>query len=145
MKYISHLNIGESGAGMMTETADHVASVAIIVRMAAERRVQAQLTTFVGCPDVLVNGVNSFQYTTAQLLKFAKFHRLFHAMVFQIIHSLRRLEGARAGNSQSVHIRKFALLGSVDVIGRSVIQRKVLVEYLSLIASRWSLIYNSGR
>lgn len=78
----SHLNVGEGGTRMMAETADHVTGVAIIVRVATERRVQAQFAAFIGCADVLVNGVHGLQYAAGQLLKFAKFYWLFHAMVF---------------------------------------------------------------
>lgn len=129
----SYLNVGEGGTGMMTETADHVTGVTIIVRVTTERRVQTQFTTFIGCADVLVNGVDGFQYAAGQLLKFAKFHWLLHAVVFQIIYSLRCLEGARASNRQPIHIREFTLFGSVDIISGSEIETKIFMKNLSLI------------
>lgn len=125
----SYLNIGESGTGMMTETADHITSITVIIRMATEWRIQTQFPAFVGRADILINRVHSLQYSAGQFLKLAKFHWLFHAMIFQIIHSLRCLEGIWTGNRQSIHIRKFALLGGVGIISRSEIQRKILMDY----------------
>lgn len=104
---------------MMTETADHVARVAVIVRVAAEWRVQAQLAALVGRADVLVDGIHGFQYTAGQLLELAQLHRFLHAMILQVVHSLGGLEGARTGDRQSVHVRELALLGGVDVISGS--------------------------
>lgn len=127
----SHLNIGESSARMVTETANHVAGVAVIIRMATERRIQAQFATLVGCADVLVNRVHGLEYTTGEFLKFAQLHWLLHAMVLQIVHALRRLKGARAGDRQPIHIRKFTLLGSIDVIGGSETKNRVSIENLS--------------
>lgn len=115
----------------MAETADHVARVAVIVRMATERRVQAQFAALVGRADVLVNGVHGLEDAAGQLLEFAKFHRLLHAMVLQIIHPLRRLKGARAGDCKPIHVRKFALLGGVGVISGSESQEEISVKNLS--------------
>jgi len=118
-RYRAHLDVGEGGARVMTQAADHVAGVAVIVRVATEWRVEAQLAALVGRTDVLIHGIHGLQDTAGQLFKFAQLHWFLHAMVLQVVHPLDRLKGARAGDRQSVHVRKLALLAGVDVIGGS--------------------------
>lgn len=89
----------------MAETAYHVTGVAIIVGMATEWGVQAKLPALLGAANILVNGVHGFQNTAGQFLEFAKFHRFVHAVVLKVIESLRRLEGVRSGDGQTVHVR----------------------------------------
>lgn len=70
---------------MMRKTADVVTSVTVVVRMATEGRVQAELTTLLNCLNVLIDGVNSLQDAATHLLEFAQLGRLFDAVVFQVV------------------------------------------------------------
>lgn len=89
----------------MAETAYHVTCVAIIVGMATERGIQAELPALLGAANILVNGIHGFQNTAGQFLEFAKFHRFVHAVVLKVIESLGGLESVRSGDGQTVHVR----------------------------------------
>lgn len=104
----------------MAQAANHVAGVAVVVRVTAERRVEAQFAAFLGCADVLINGIHRFQYAPGDLLELAQLHRLVHAVILQVVDALGRLEGRRASHRQTIHVRQLALLRGVVEIGGSV-------------------------
>lgn len=79
---------------MMAETAHHISGVAVVVGMAAEWGSNAELLAFFGGANILVHGIHGLQNTTRELLEFAELRRLIHAVILQIIETLRDLEGA---------------------------------------------------
>lgn len=89
----------------MAETAHHVTRVPVIVGMATERGIQAELPALLGAADILVNGVHGFQNTAGQFLEFAKFHRFVHAVVLEVIEPFGGLESVRSGDGQPIHVR----------------------------------------
>lgn len=75
---------------MVAEPAHHLAGVAVIVGMAAVRRVQAQLAAFVHGPDVLVHRVDGFQDAAAQFLEFAQLGGLLDAVILYVVVAVGR-------------------------------------------------------
>lgn len=70
---------------MVRQTADVVTSVTMVVRVATERRVQAELTAFLNSLNVLIHRVHSLQDATAHFLELAKFSWFLNAIVLQIV------------------------------------------------------------
>lgn len=93
-----YLNVGKSGPGVMAKTADHVAGVAVVVRMAAEGRIKAMLAAFLGGADILVHGVDGLQNTARELLEFAELDRFVYAVVLEVVVTFSGLEGVRSGD-----------------------------------------------
>lgn len=54
----TYLNVRQRSSGMMTKSAYHVTSVAIVVRVASVRRAKAQFSAFVYRPNILIHRVN---------------------------------------------------------------------------------------
>lgn len=103
----------------MAEPAHGLAGIAVVVRMASVRRVQAQFPAIVQRTDVLVHGVHRLQDAAREFLELAQLHRLVHAIVFQIIDPVDRFEHRLAArHRQPIHVRQFALGRPVVVVGR---------------------------
>lgn len=69
----------------MGQTADVVAGVAVVVRVAPEWRVEAELAALLDRLHVLVHGVHGLQDAAAHLLELAKLRWLLNAVVLQVV------------------------------------------------------------
>lgn len=105
---------------MVAKPAHVLAGVAVVVRVASVRRVQAELPAVVQRADVLVHGVDGLQYAPRELLELAQLDRLVHAVVLQVVRAGGRLERPLARHRQPVHVRHLALGRPVVVVGRPV-------------------------
>ena len=88
---ISYLNIRQRSPGMMTESADHVTGIAVVIGMASEGRVKAEFAALLGRRHILVHRVDRLQYAPRDLLELAQLHRLVNTMVLEVVDAFGEL------------------------------------------------------
>lgn len=103
---------------MVTEPAHHFTCVAVIVGMAAVRRVQAQFPAFIDGTDVLVHRIDRFEYASVELLELAQLRRLLHAVVLHVIVAIGGQETAASRYGDAVHAGQLAGPCRIVVVGR---------------------------
>lgn len=116
---MAYLYVSEGGPGVVAESAHLLARVPVVVRVAAVRRVEAEVPALLGRVHFLVHRVYGLEDPPAKLLELAQLDGLFDAVVLQVVVSRGGVEGPGARHRQPVHVGQLALPRGVQVVGRS--------------------------
>ena len=103
----------------MAETADVLASIGVVERVAAVGCGEAKLTAIIDCANVLENRVDGLEDAAFQFLELAELDWIVDAVILHVIRVARRFESARSRHGVTVHVGQPAVTSHVVEIHRS--------------------------
>lgn len=109
--------VREGRTRVVAETADLLACVAVVVRVAAVRRAEAQVPALFHALHLLVHGVDGLEDAAVQLFELAQLDGLLDTVVLQVVIAGGHVERPSAGHRQPVHVRQLAFSTRVLVVG----------------------------
>ena len=89
----------------MAESADVLAGIGVIERMAAVGRREAELATIVDRANVLEDRVDRLEDAAFQFLELAELDGVVDAIVLHVVRVAGWLESSGAGHCVSIHVR----------------------------------------
>lgn len=104
----------------MAESADVLASVSVVERVAAVGCGEAELTAIIDGANVLENWVDGLENAAFQFLELAEFDGIIDAVVLHVVRAGRWLESSSSGHRVTVHVRESAIASDVVEIHRSI-------------------------
>ena len=112
------LDLGESDGGMVRQTVDIIASIIVVIAVAAEGGVVTEVLAVLLAGDGLVDRVDGLEDLAADLLVEAELAGLGHTVDLHVVDAGGGSEAGPAGEGLSVHGGEAALARVTAVLGR---------------------------